>query len=70
MRGARPNRTRRSCRGGGPAPGDLFTPTFAVSRAAGWTSHVLEQVGNNRLIRPEAEYTGPAEVQFVHLKER
>ncbi|MDQ2714042.1 MAG: citrate synthase/methylcitrate synthase [Chloroflexota bacterium] len=51
-------------------PGDLFTPTFAVSRAAGWTAHVLEQVGNNRLIRPEAEYTGPAEVQFVPLKER
>ncbi|MEO6893220.1 MAG: citrate synthase/methylcitrate synthase [Ktedonobacteraceae bacterium] len=51
-------------------PGDLFTPTFAVSRAAGWTAHVLEQVSNNRLIRPEAEYTGPAEVQFVPLKER
>ena len=51
-------------------PGDLFTPTFAVSRAAGWTAHVLEQVGNNRLIRPEADYTGPMDIQFVPLNER
>src|SRR5258707_15329312 len=48
-------------------PGDLFTPTFAVSRAAGWTAHVLEQVSNNRLIRPEADYTGPMDVKFVPL---
>src|SRR6266700_4054495 len=51
-------------------PGDLFTPTFAVSRAAGWTAHVLEQVSNNRLIRPEADYTGPMDVKFVPLDER
>ena len=51
-------------------PGDLFTPTFAVSRVAGWTAHILEQIGNNRLIRPEAEYTGPNEAQFVPLDER
>jgi len=51
-------------------PGDLFTPTFAVSRVAGWTAHVLEQVGNNRLIRPEADYTGPMDVKFVPLNER
>src|SRR5437763_17147702 len=51
-------------------PGDLFTPTFAASRVAGWTAHVLEQVANNRLIRPEAEYTGPIEKQFVPLDER
>jgi citrate synthase len=37
----------------------LFTPIFAVSRCAGWTAHVLEQLANNRLIRPRAEYTGP-----------
>ena len=42
-------------------PGDLFTPTFAASRIAGWTAHILEHVANNRLIRPEAEYTGPIE---------
>lgn len=39
---------------------DLFTPIFAVSRVSGWTAHVLEQYANNRLIRPRAEYTGPA----------
>jgi len=51
-------------------PGDLFTPTFAASRIAGWTAHILEHVANNRLIRPEAEYTGPIEQQFVPLDER
>jgi citrate synthase len=50
--------------------GDLFTPTFAVSRVAGWTAHILEQVNNNRLIRPEAEYTGPENLPFVPLNER
>ena len=42
-------------------PGDLFTPTFAAARTAGWTAHILEQTGDNRLIRPESRYTGPAE---------
>jgi citrate synthase len=37
---------------------DLFTPIFAVSRVSGWTAHVLEQYGNNRLIRPRADYIG------------
>ncbi|HTI13995.1 MAG TPA: citrate synthase/methylcitrate synthase [Dictyobacter sp.] len=50
--------------------GDLFTPTFAVSRSAGWTAHILEQINNNRLIRPEAEYTGPLSADFVPLAER
>ncbi len=44
-------------------PMDLFTPIFAVSRISGWTAHVLEQYQNNRLIRPRAEYTGPADGQ-------
>ena len=39
---------------------DLFTPIFAVSRMSGWTAHILEQYANNRLIRPRAEYLGPA----------
>ncbi len=50
--------------------GDLFTPTFAASRVAGWTAHILEQVQNNRLIRPEADYTGPMDTKFVPLNER
>jgi 2-methylcitrate synthase len=38
---------------------DLFTPIFAVSRVSGWTAHVIEQLDDNRLIRPRAEYLGP-----------
>ena len=38
---------------------DLFTPVFAVSRISGWTAHVMEQLNDNRLIRPRAEYQGP-----------
>jgi citrate synthase len=51
-------------------PTDLFTPVFAVSRIAGWTAHVLEQLGNNRLIRPEADYQGPRNVPYVPLDQR
>ncbi len=40
-------------------PIDLFTPIFAVSRVAGWAAHVMEQLADNRLIRPRAEYMGP-----------
>jgi citrate synthase len=40
-------------------PPDLFTPIFALSRISGWTAHVLEQYGNNCLIRPRAKYVGP-----------
>jgi citrate synthase len=38
---------------------DLFTPIFAVSRIAGWAAHVIEQLDDNRLIRPRADYIGP-----------
>jgi citrate synthase len=38
---------------------DMFTPVFAVSRISGWTAHVIEQLDDNRLIRPRAEYQGP-----------
>ncbi len=40
-------------------PRELFTPTFAVARTAGWTAHALEQAADNRLMRPEVEYIGP-----------
>jgi citrate synthase len=40
---------------------DLFPATFALARHAGWTAHVLEQAGANRIIRPDARYTGPEE---------
>lgn len=50
---------------------DLFTPIFAVSRVSGWTAHVIEQLGDNRLIRPRAEYMGPAYPQkYVGIEKR
>jgi len=51
-------------------PRDLFTPIFAVSRVCGWTAHVLEQLANNRLIRPRAEYRGPAPRGYVPIDRR
>jgi citrate synthase len=51
-------------------PTDLFTPVFAVSRMSGWTSHVIEQQLDNRLIRPDSEYVGPKPRPFVPLDER
>lgn len=50
---------------------DLFTPIFAVSRISGWTAHILEQLGNNRLIRPRAEYLGPQyPAPYIPMRER
>jgi citrate synthase len=50
---------------------DLFTPVFAVSRISGWAAHVIEQLDDNRLIRPRADYIGPAYPQrYVPLDKR
>lgn len=51
-------------------PLDLYTPIFAVSRIAGWTGHILEQYGNNKLIRPRAEYIGARDLKYVPISER
>ena len=52
-------------------PIDLFTPFFGVSRVSGWTAHILEQYSNNRLIRPRAEYLGPApDLKWVPVDKR
>ena len=50
---------------------DLFTPIFAVSRISGWAAHVIEQLDDNRLIRPRADYIGPAYPQkYVPVERR
>ena len=51
-------------------PPDLFTPIFAISRMSGWTAHVLEQQGNNRIIRPRAEYVGHTDRAVTPMDER
>ena len=51
-------------------PLDQYTPIFAVSRISGWTGHILEQYGNNKLIRPRAEYIGERDLKYTPIDER
>ncbi|NDJ59986.1 MAG: citrate/2-methylcitrate synthase [Chloroflexi bacterium] len=49
---------------------DMFTPLFAMSRIAGWTAHIVEQMSDNRLIRPSVDYVGPMDLPWVALPDR
>ncbi|HKI69272.1 MAG TPA: citrate/2-methylcitrate synthase, partial [Verrucomicrobiae bacterium] len=49
---------------------DMFTPFFVMARITGWTAHIMEQLANNRLIRPLSEYNGPGKRSVVPLKQR
>ncbi|HEX7379847.1 MAG TPA: citrate/2-methylcitrate synthase [Pirellulales bacterium] len=51
-------------------PVDLYTPLFVISRVTGWSAHVIEQLDNNRLIRPRSRYTGPPRRKLVPLADR
>ena len=51
-------------------PLDLFTPIFAIARVAGWSAHVMEQHSNNRIIRPQDDYTGPFGLKVVPIEQR
>ena len=49
---------------------DMFTPFFVMARITGWTAHVMEQLANNRLIRPLSKYTGAGERRVLPLNQR
>ncbi len=51
-------------------PIDLFTPIFAISRVAGWTAHVMEQLMDNRIMRPDSIYAGPQDQTYVPIEQR
>src|SRR5690606_32063453 len=51
-------------------PTDLFTPVFSISRMSGWTAHVIEQHADNRLIRPDSEYSGETDLKWKPIDER
>ncbi len=51
-------------------PGELFTCIFAASRIVGWCAHVLEQLADNKIIRPSVHYVGPQDRQYVPIGER
>ncbi len=51
-------------------PVNLYTPLFVLSRVVGWSAHVIEQLDNNRLIRPRSKYTGPGPQDFIPLEDR
>ncbi|MBX7131925.1 MAG: citrate synthase [Fimbriimonadaceae bacterium] len=51
-------------------PIDLYTPIFVIARVSGWSAHAIEQLDNNRLIRPKCIYEGPTHAPFIPIAER
>lgn len=51
-------------------PVKVFTPIFVVARMSGWTAHVIEQIGDNRIIRPLSIYSGTAAREYVPIDAR
>jgi citrate synthase len=48
----------------------MFTCVFAASRIVGWCAHILEQLSDNKIIRPSSNYTGPAERPYLVMQQR
>ncbi len=51
-------------------PIELFTPIFAISRVAGWTAHVMGQLRDNKIVRPESIYIGPKNQKYIPIDQR
>jgi citrate synthase len=51
-------------------PLDLFTPVFVIARVGGWAAHVIEQMSDNRLFRPDVDYKGPHGVKYTPMNAR
>ena len=51
-------------------PSELFTPIFAIGRTSGWTAHMIDQLEDQRLIRPSSVYIGPRDLKFVPMAQR
>lgn len=49
---------------------EFFTPIFALARISGWCASVIEYTGDNRLLRPDAVYTGATDAHYVQLQDR